>query len=188
MSGPSRFPPSPSGHSRSAAASPADPVRRWSGYDVLLGGSRLGGVAQNRRGARGNRHLVPGIAGGDGLATRVAIVGAVSHNGVDHPGGLIKQRADLGGVTVAGGRQPGGDDGVGGGIHREMELAPGPQAAHAVFVAAPLIVTMLRPIIMSATSLAELARWSQIEPDQVDAVEWKAFIASMVNMGQQPKC
>jgi len=45
----------------------------------------------------------------------------------------------------------------------------------------PLVVTMLKPIVVSTAALAELARWSLTDPDHVDATEWKAFVASVVN-------
>lgn len=47
----------------------------------------------------------------------------------------------------------------------------------------PLVVTMQRPVVVSAAALAELARWSLMDPDQIDAGEWRAFVASVVNTG-----
>lgn len=49
----------------------------------------------------------------------------------------------------------------------------------------PLVVTMQRPVIMSAAALAELARWSLMDPNQIDAGEWRAFVASVVNTAPQ---
>jgi hypothetical protein len=76
------------------------------------------------------------VLSGTGI-TRVAVVRAVGHDGVDRAGGLVKQRADLGRVAVVGGRQRGGDDGVGGRIDGQMEFSPGPAPTHAMLVTVP---------------------------------------------------
>ena len=50
----------------------------------------------------------------------------------------VQQRRHWAGIALAAGRQGGGDDGVGRRVDRQVELAPGPPPAHAVFVAVPL--------------------------------------------------
>ena len=58
---------------------PLQPAPLDDGLDVTvpLGWSRLGGVAQNRRGAWRNHHPGAGVPGGNGLVTRVAVVDTV---------------------------------------------------------------------------------------------------------------
>ncbi len=105
---------------------------------VPLGWGRLGRATRNRRGARWDDDRGAGVPGGDGLVTRVAVVRAVGHDGVDRAAGLVEQQPNLGRVAVVDGRQRGGDDGVGGRVDGQMEFSPGPAPAHAMLIAVPL--------------------------------------------------
>ncbi len=106
----------------------------------------LGRLARYRRGARRHDHGRVGMTRGDVGVDAFLIVSAVPHDRGYSSRDLVEQAIDLGTVVHLLSRERGGDDLTRFGIEADVQLAPRPARAGAVFLDQPLArPTQLQP-------------------------------------------
>src|SRR3954469_8390484 len=80
---------------------PAQAALVGKGLDMPIALRRFGAWSRHGHAARRDDDRGGGIAPGNGLVGRFAVISAIRHDGVDGPRGLVQQRTDLAGIALA---------------------------------------------------------------------------------------